>query len=67
MSKNKRMRCSCGLSITPWQQRFHERSKWHKNFELIMRMVDAKMTASQIAGAIGASVAYVSMRLKEIR
>jgi len=64
--KEKKKLCRCGMRITPWQQKFHERSVWHRNFELVRACLLAKMNAAQIARALGTSSAYVSMRLKEM-
>jgi len=66
MSREKKIRCVCGMRITTWQQPFHERSTWHRNWELIRRCVEAGMNNAQIAGAIGASSAYVSTRLRQM-
>jgi hypothetical protein len=66
MRRNREI-CTCKLMITKWQQPFHERSIWHKNWELIKRCIEAGMNMSQIAKQVGVTPGYVNARLRAIR
>jgi hypothetical protein len=65
--RQKRVRCECGMMVVPWQQKFHEKSVWHRRRELIRRSIDAGLTNSEIARLVGVTAAYVGQRLRAER
>jgi DNA-binding CsgD family transcriptional regulator len=60
--KKKKIRCVCGLPISPGQQARHELGRWHRAASEAHHLRSHGLSFADIARNLGLSRAYVSQK-----